>query len=50
MVALLTVVIRSLREEIAQAEWADQPTDSLRLQLAQALEAHERGEVWWVSF
>jgi len=50
MVALLTVRIRRLREEIAQAEWSGQNADALRLQLKLALAAHERGEVWWVSF
>lgn len=50
MVELLTVVIRRLREEISRAEWAGQPADALQLQLAQATAAHERGDVWFVSF
>ncbi len=50
MVELLTVVIRRLRGEISQAEWQGLPTDSLRLRLTQATNAHERGEIWWVSF
>lgn len=50
MVELLTVVIRRLREEISRAEWAGQPADALRLQLAQATAAHERGEVFHIPF
>lgn len=50
MVELLTVVIRRLREEISQAEWQGLPTDGPRLQLQLALEARDRGEIWWVSF
>jgi hypothetical protein len=50
MVTLLTTHIRRLREEIAQADWQGLPTDTLRLQLETALEAHARGEIWHVPF
>jgi hypothetical protein len=50
MPILLTTHIKALRERIAEAEWQDEPADCLRLQLALAVEAHERGEVWHVPF
>ena len=49
-VELLTTVIRRLREEIARADWEDADASAQRLQLAQAEEAHARGDVWWVWF
>ena len=50
MVILLTTHIKALRERIAEAEWQDEPVDTLRLQLSIALAEHERGEVWHVPF
>jgi hypothetical protein len=50
VVILLTAHIRALRERIAEAEWQDEPAAHLRLELASALQAHERGEVWHVPF
>lgn len=50
MPILLTTHIKALREQIAGAEWNDEPADHLRLQLDLALAAHERGEVWHVPF